>query len=197
VATGRHMVKPLGGRRRFDTAPVASPHLGNALNQHAPGRLSVPLRPRYGLDRFDPVAPTARRTNLPTDQVNAPFRMLHVAAISLQPTNRTTTPGDPAERKVLLLHEESRPFVQVRDETISIAIANQTNTRRGVGTSNRGLTTGTLTKANDGGIGYLEASRLKRRPGRPAQVRPKRNPISTMRLRLHQMQPRSSKITIF
>jgi hypothetical protein len=172
VATGRHIGKPLGGRRRFNTAPVASPHLGNALRQHAPGRLSVPLRPRYGFDRFDPVAPTARRIDLPTDQVNAPFRMLHGPAISFQPTNRTTASDGPAERKVLLLHEESRPFVQVHDETISIAYTNRTCARHDIPVSTWALATRVLTKANDYRVEYLETSWLKRRPAGPAPTGP-------------------------
>ena len=54
VATGAAKnTNRFGGTQEVqDAAPAASPHLGNALPNYAPFRLSVPLRPRYGLDRM-------------------------------------------------------------------------------------------------------------------------------------------------
>jgi hypothetical protein len=82
---------------------------------------------------------------------------------------------------VLLLHEESRPFVQVHDETISIPIMNQTCARPDIPASTWALATGALTKANDYRVENLEASWLKRRTAGPAKMWPERtsqrNPI--------------------
>ena len=55
-----------------DAAPAASPHLGNAFKDHAPRRLSLPMRPRYGLDRMS--IKTAAVTLVDTNRPGDPFR---------------------------------------------------------------------------------------------------------------------------
>jgi hypothetical protein len=125
VATGRQTRKPLGGRRRFRYRAGRQSASGQCVKSACtlPPVGSPAAALRFGQNRCGhPHGPPYRSSSGPGYAFHSE-RITCPRSVSSLPTG-PQLPGDPAERKLLLLHEESRPLVQVRVATISVPLEN-------------------------------------------------------------------------